>query len=289
MNENEYRFSVIIPCRNSAGTVVRLLDSVARQTFPLERVEVVAVDDASTDSTPRVLERFGSGLPNFRLLRNERRRGCGGARNAGIAEAKGEYLVYADSDDWFTDRAFERFDAALAEAGGPDILLFPYLRNVRPGMPDGGVHLNSFDRLEDIVGVNVGAWAKVVKRSCAARFPEGVMGEDVVWHYAQCDRVETAAHVPGDEPCYVYDRTVDGSITDTNQWVNGEPRFLERLAFDDVLPKAGRDDRWVSDMLRNLANMYDLRHSLSKPWVKAAWKERFAREASALRAGFYVK
>ena len=85
--------SVVIPTWNRAQLVCDAVNSAFEQVS----VEVIVVDDASTDETASVLERaFGS---RIRLLRLDRRRGPGGARNAGARLARGEFVAFLDSDD----------------------------------------------------------------------------------------------------------------------------------------------------------------------------------------------
>jgi glycosyltransferase involved in cell wall biosynthesis len=87
--------SVIIPTYNRAEYVVQSVESVLAQTFPDH--EVIVVDDGSTDDTRAALERFARS-PKFRYL-HQANAGRSTARNTGIAEAKGEFLLFLDSDD----------------------------------------------------------------------------------------------------------------------------------------------------------------------------------------------
>ena len=87
--------SVVIPTRNRAHMVCEAVESALRQR--VGRVEVIVVDDASTDDTWNVLARnFGT---RIRLLRLPERRGVGAARNAGVRMASGELLAFLDDDD----------------------------------------------------------------------------------------------------------------------------------------------------------------------------------------------
>jgi glycosyltransferase involved in cell wall biosynthesis len=108
--------SVVIPTWNRARLVCEAVDSALAQG---EGIEVVVVDDGSTDGTADELDaRFGS---RIKLLRLRRRSGVGAARNAGVGEARGELLAFLDSDDlWLPGkldaelRAFARFPEAEA-------------------------------------------------------------------------------------------------------------------------------------------------------------------------------
>lgn len=105
--------SVVIPCYNAAAFLHETMESVWRQTYPA--LEVVLVDDGSTDSTRSLIESFGNRVtaiygPN---------RGAASARNAGTAAAHGEYVQYLDSDDLLEPHAIASRVQALtgADAG----------------------------------------------------------------------------------------------------------------------------------------------------------------------------
>ena len=90
--------SVILPVFNRAKTLARCVESVRAQTF--SDWELIAVDDYSADDSVRVLGSFAD--PRIRVLRHERNRGPGAARNTAIEAARGEFLALIDSDDeWF--------------------------------------------------------------------------------------------------------------------------------------------------------------------------------------------
>src|SRR5579883_1623450 len=87
--------TVLIPAYNAAATIERALASVLRQNYP--DFEIVVVDDGSRDDTAAVVERLA--IPNLRLVRLPQNRGECGAMNAGIAEAKSEFVAFLDADD----------------------------------------------------------------------------------------------------------------------------------------------------------------------------------------------
>lgn len=106
--------SVIIPAHNSAATLVEALDSVVRQTRPVQ--EIIVVDDVSTDDTVRVFEDWQSKSasgPVARLLRQARNTGPAGARNAGIRAASGDWIGFLDADDaWLAGRIEAQLNTA---------------------------------------------------------------------------------------------------------------------------------------------------------------------------------
>lgn len=105
--------SVVITAFNRADTIVRAIDSVMAQT--LADIEVVLVDDASTDDTVAVVERLA--CPKVRLIRNPKNLGIGGAKNVGIEAARGRYIAFLDSDDDWLPEKLERQVEALEKSG----------------------------------------------------------------------------------------------------------------------------------------------------------------------------
>lgn len=109
------RVSIVIPLFNDEETVAATLESCLAQT--LADVEVICVDDASTDGTVGVIERFMAHDPRIRLIRQERNRSAFQARRAGILAAKGEYVLFVDGDDELKPEAAEK---SVAEADKTD-------------------------------------------------------------------------------------------------------------------------------------------------------------------------
>lgn len=100
MSEKEL-ISVVIPSYNRRGTILASVQSVLDQTY--DALEVIVVDDASTDGTPALFENF----PDERLifLRYEENHGACYARNYGAERSRGKYLAFQDSDDiWHPDK-----------------------------------------------------------------------------------------------------------------------------------------------------------------------------------------
>lgn len=87
--------SVIIPCYRDSATLARAIDSVLAQTYPA--IEVVVVNDCSpeTSAVESILARY----PQVKYVRNSENLGLAGSRNAGIQEAKGEFVALLDADD----------------------------------------------------------------------------------------------------------------------------------------------------------------------------------------------
>lgn len=170
------RASVVIPCRNAAHTVADSVRSALDQTEP--PLEVLVVDDASTDASAETARAAGA-----RVIANARRRNAGGARNAGIAAAKGDVFAFLDADavaprDWLEQarRALER-DPDVVAVGGR-------IANGRPGRWG---ELDWFLNHSEWIRAgrpgprrNIPTMGIVYRRDAVAdvRFPESNSGED---------------------------------------------------------------------------------------------------------------
>ena len=98
---NKPAVSVILPTYNRAHLIRRAICSVLNQTY--QNIELVIVDDGSTDNTEDVVKSFGN--ERIRYIRNKRNKGAGVARNTGIGIAENEYIAFQDSDDeWFPEK-----------------------------------------------------------------------------------------------------------------------------------------------------------------------------------------
>lgn len=93
--------SVVIPAYNRENTIKRAVDSVLRQTYA--NLEIIIVDDGSTDSTVKVIKEYND--DRIKLICQKERGGANRARNIGIANSKGEFIAFQDSDDeWLPDK-----------------------------------------------------------------------------------------------------------------------------------------------------------------------------------------
>lgn len=99
--------SVVIPAYNREGTIKRAVDSVLNQTYP--DIEVIVVDDGSTDHTVEIVREYQD--KRVQIICQKERGGANKARNTGIANAKGEYIAFQDSDDeWLPDKLSIQID-----------------------------------------------------------------------------------------------------------------------------------------------------------------------------------
>jgi len=106
--------SVIIPSFNAETTILSALASVRAQSY--HALEILVVDDFSSDGTPEQVARLAADEPRLRLIRHDRNQGPAAARNTGLAVAAGRYCAFLDADDeWLPDK-LDRQVVALAAA-----------------------------------------------------------------------------------------------------------------------------------------------------------------------------
>ena len=98
------KVSVIIPIYNTEKYLRKCLDSVCNQT--LSDIEIICVNDCSTDNSLEILEEYASKDNRIKLIDFKENKGAAVARNAGIDEAKGEYIGFVDSDDFVDETMF---------------------------------------------------------------------------------------------------------------------------------------------------------------------------------------
>ncbi len=208
---DKIRLSIIIPVYNAEDYLDRCLESVFEQTFP--SYEVILVDDGSVDSSPMICERYSATDPRFRTI-HKKNGGVSSARNAGINLAKGEYLMFVDSDDALLPDALERMMEGVVNE---DVIIGGYTafigglpgREVLPRKTCSykGEELNSF--FEDNIRRNCemldAPWSKMFRRKTVGdlRFCEDLSyAEDKLFVFSFLAKCHSA-HTCG-VPVYAY-------------------------------------------------------------------------------------
>lgn len=111
--------SVIVPVHNSAEHLTSTLHAIGAQS--LSSIEIVLIDDGSTDASPSIMEEFARNDGRVRIVPGPCTGSAGDARNAGLAIARGRYVSFLDSDDLFLPRMLETL-VARAEADRADVV-----------------------------------------------------------------------------------------------------------------------------------------------------------------------
>ncbi|MFI5894430.1 glycosyltransferase family 2 protein [Actinoplanes sp. NPDC051513] len=167
------RLSVVVPVYRVEPYLMECLDSIrAGLTLDeLARVEIIAVDDASPDRCGAMLDDFQARHDFVRVEHLPHNVGLGLARNAGLAEATGDYVWFVDSDDRLPDGSVRAVLEAL-DAERPDVLLIDHLRVHEDGRRkvDASSHLLAGEpALERMLGVQHTAWNRIAGRKFLRR------------------------------------------------------------------------------------------------------------------------
>ena len=118
--ENLPLISVIIPVYNVEQYLEECVNSVLLQTY--KNIEIILVDDGSTDSSGNMCDYFAGNNKNIRVI-HQKNGGLSAARNTGLSSAKGEYVYFLDSDDYIDKSAIEKL-YLIAEKDSSDIVFF---------------------------------------------------------------------------------------------------------------------------------------------------------------------
>jgi CDP-glycerol glycerophosphotransferase len=244
------RLSVVVPVYNVEDYLEECLRSLADQS--LRDLEVVMVDDGSTDGSAAIARRFAAEDARFRLV-SQSNAGLGAARNTGIREARGEFLAFVDSDDLVPSEAYARMVSSL-DASGSDFATGNVFRLRANGRTEQSpmfrepmakcrtaTHVTrDWPLLYDRIACN-----KVFRRAFWDRhsfaFPEGVLFEDIPvilpahFFAASVDVLHETVYLWRDRdgsittrrarPRAVQDRT--RSVTSASRFLATEPKWAE--------------------------------------------------------------
>lgn len=119
------KFSIIIPVFNSEEYLMNCLSSLLSRN--VERYEVIIINDGSTDNSRRIIDSCKLEYSNITVIHQENQ-GVSVARNNGIKSAKGEYILFLDSDDEFEENIFNDLEISLQKFNYPDMVSFGYER-----------------------------------------------------------------------------------------------------------------------------------------------------------------
>lgn len=136
--------TIAVTVHNRERYIAQCLDSILAQT--LRDIEVVCVDDASTDGSFSILERYAALDNRIRLHRFTENRGVQQARNHATKAAQGEYIIFVDDDDWISDDCAEQCVKCFLQTPEADCVLIPELRQRPDGTlfePTGRKHFGS--------------------------------------------------------------------------------------------------------------------------------------------------
>lgn len=217
-------FSVVIPVYQAEDSLKRCVESWLCQTEP--DLELILVDDGSTDGSGKLCDDYAARDRRVRAV-HQKNSGVSAARNRGIREARGEYLLFTDSDDYVETDYLEKMAAFQRESGsdlvlcgfhhlydGADILKLPGKTRVVEIEAFAGDFLELYERSY----LNM-PWNKLFRRELAGTFDESLsLGEDLLFnldYLRRCRRVAVLA-----EPLCYYIQEMQGATLSSKKRQN---------------------------------------------------------------------
>lgn len=194
--------SVIIPVYNMEKYLEECIRSLTGQTLP--ELELIFVDDGSTDACPQILEKYRAEYPGRIRIITQKNAGQGSARNAGLKTACGEYVGFVDADDYVDRRMYA---AMYTRARSEDLDLV-----------ECDFHYISEDGQEKKTYESAAPWNKLIRRELLLQqeilFPEGYIYEDTSFYLKLLPYVRRRAKMMG---VYVYHRDRGDSTMNGNK------------------------------------------------------------------------
>lgn len=217
--------SVIIPVYNVEKYLSRCLDTILAQSFG-DDLEIICVDDSSTDSSPEILEAYAKYDSRIKII-NKANGGLSSTRNVGISVSKGEYILFVDSDDWISTNTIEVLYKNAVQ-NNSDIVLFAYVKansDLSPktfmGVPECQSlgNFNAETLSENFLKfLPVSTWCKFYRadflKNNNITFYENIIYEDVPFWAEVFTQAKVISYV--NEPLYFYRENREGQITSKN-------------------------------------------------------------------------
>ena len=189
MPESTPKITVVIPAYNIETLLEKCVSSVAKQDYPKDKLEIIVVDDGSTDSTGALCDELASKYENVTALHKENG-GSSSARNLGLKHASGDYIGFVDSDDYVDSRMYRelaeaavKYDADMVQISRdeisedgqrlPDVVI----------PPSDITELSSEEQLKKLLlhTGDASFCTKITRKSIfdgGLKFPEGELNED---------------------------------------------------------------------------------------------------------------
>lgn len=264
------KISVIIPVYNVEKYLRQCVDSVVCQSMP--DYEILLIDDGSPDNSGSICDEYAAKYQNVRVI-HKQNGGLSDARNCGIQNAVGEYLVFLDSDDYYDDPDFfEKLVKVMSEDNAADVINFTrkiYCENTGE-ITNGNISYDTktIDKLKtqnDILdfvikndSLEISACMKAVRRELVIRnglyFKKGMVSEDVEWSMRLFSLDITLRFL--DEAPYINRKGVSTSITSNIGLKNVSDLYSIIDAYADTFNNSDTERGKI--LLRYLAYQYSI-------------------------------
>lgn len=260
------KLSIIVPIYGVEQYLRKCVDSLLAQDLPSSEYEVILVDDGGKDECPQICDEFAAANKHIRVIHRENG-GLSAARNSGIEDAQGEYVMFVDSDDYIEPNVLKGLLAQI-ERDKLDVLRYrlqyvnpqyevynPYKSDPFKGNDYSEIPTDGVSFLNSRMSTACYAWAFVLKRELldGCIFTPGIYFEDTDWTPRMLCKAKRVAST--NTVVYNYLQR-EGSIT------NAVNRSKQQKVLEDKihliatlqqqaieLCKSGRYNRWYRDMI----------------------------------------
>jgi len=187
------KISIIIPVYNMEDYIRKSLESIVSQSIGLENLEVIIIDDCSTDKSGEIIDEYNSKYENFISIHLPENSGAAGKpRNIGINRATSKFLMFLDADDYYDVNACETlYNKIVTE--NVDIVFSNYIyvfenrtQKLQNFFGDRAeIKVNIIDNEPILFKINPSIWTKIIRKKFIKdnniKFPEGIPSQDLVF------------------------------------------------------------------------------------------------------------
>lgn len=214
--------SIILPIYNMQDYVAECLESVINQTY--KDIEIICVNDFSMDNSMTIVKTYAERDNRIKIVNNDRNRGLGGARNAGLDIAKGEYIMFCDTDDKvepdFVEELYININKYNSDMAFCDVKLLNSDGSITWCKPFHDMNICNYEtfspkeNFEHFTNIWPSAWNKIYKKSIIdknnLRYHENILYEDHTFYYEYLLNCEKVSHL--NKPLYIYRHHRNDSI-----------------------------------------------------------------------------
>ena len=231
------KFSIIIPAYNVADYLENCVESILKQTY--DNYEVIIVNDGSTDETGKIADDLSLQFKQINVI-HQSNGGASKARNTGMKEVVGDYILFLDGDDFWRDDDFLENLNCIIETNSPDTIIFPYsyyygkdrIKEYEFDLSEVSSSSNKFS--DDLyLLIDNGIWYPSACNKCIRKdivainnisFPLNMTSEDVKWCFELSQHI--ASYYIYNKGVYMYRQNREGSISYKLKMKNLEDLFL---------------------------------------------------------------
>lgn len=211
--------SVIVPVYNAEKYLDRCVESIVAQTY--KNLEIILVDDGSTDNSPAICDAWAKKDSRIRVI-HKKNGGVSSARNAGLDACTGDYIGFADADDWMEPDMYEvlignakRYSADKSSCG---YIYYGQQAVCAPAETCRVLQSSDEIRLRIVSGEHNAVWCAIYSRSVVGdiRFDESLkVAEDWLFNYQVC--LKMSSEVIVNTPLYHYEDNIESAMHGINE------------------------------------------------------------------------